>query len=62
MGRYESNKIKFCTILSDFVFKLKFQNGFVKLVDKLEGSGWSQMNGFREVFPKSKSLLDVSLR
>lgn len=62
MGRFESNKINFCTKLSDFVFKLKFQNGFVKLVDKLEGSGWSQMNGFREFLPKSKALLVVSLR
>ena len=33
------------------MLKAKLQNGFVKLVDKLEGPGWSQMNGFREFFP-----------
>jgi len=44
-----------------FTLKSKIQNGFVKLVDKLEGSGWSQMNGFCQFFRKSKSLLDVSV-
>jgi len=32
------------------MFKLKFQNGLVKLVDKLKGPGWSQMYGFCEFF------------
>jgi len=43
------------------MLKSKIQNWFVKLGDKLEGPGWSQMNGFYEFFPKSKSLLDASL-
>jgi len=43
------------------MLKSKIQNGFVKLGNKLEGSGWSQMHGFREFSAKSKSLLDTSL-